>query len=1031
MPQNDPNQSKFFGPKKGLNVAESPLKRALPSGPNAGAPEFATQFTNFYIDPNDGVMKLRPGFAVINKNITMTGVGELGIERFNNYNEKGDAEPILVALGRSNSHKIRKGRIKITSDSGNKSLTLLFHPTSGLYEVVIKDTDTDVELNRLSLGNIDIAALDAALPGLTIDFDADLYTDDVYDGTTQLSNIFPVVDLIINENSSNELHFDDVEEIEMCMDLSNVPINNATSTVAVFSEINNVLYITLPDTPILKYSGNCISKAGLPDPDVVSKSNIIITNDAATRSQAEYDTFPLWVSENFAETENDTGTDRVDVIKSFHKDKGVTNNEASIYALAYEKDSILSAAVGSTDNQNLILTSQYSNDPIDYLDQTILGSQNITPVASPVGYTPGSFILNDYENISEVEVLNLKTDSGYEVLGAQLGGSGWVYEGANDLFTAGTSISFPVVQHNLSEFNVGDKASFRLRVVTKELAFRPDNDIGFDKSDYTFTHYDYVVKSEILSIQSATSIELSKELELYLQPGGLEGDFRKVNYDNLITNLFTTEDLEDIAIIIPQASGLSIDTYINLYRSDDVTADGDSIESAYTTEDYPVASFNLVTQIPNNPFEDIQTFYDWYDYEQLGDLYTWVNDVGVTNNSEEDLIDHTSLPKGRIITSHQGRLYISADPDSINTVYATSIVYGPEVFDATGDESFEIRDNIGDFITGLAPLGSNLAVLKSNSTHIVQGDFATGNIRRDIINSEGFGCLSHHSISQVKDGIAYLSQEGVVYWQYDSKPQMMGSIHLNREAGSEPMSRIRGLIKDPSLDLTRAISFNDFQKELYVLYIPKTTEQHAGLTGVSSNGLTLVYDYMNDMWFEYKNYEFRSGAVYVDGTLYRSNSIGTGTDIDGQVVEREWQTKTLYDYQDEYEQIEHVYASDYDAFLEPSTFKKPMHIKVFGYNLHEDILISGSLDLDLTGKFGLKVELFKDYRDDSKHTSSYLQINRRKLGARIKTKSQLVNAAKIVVSNRTSEIFKCPCIMGIEVEYQVAHRGFQRKWGAS
>ena len=1020
MPKNDPNQTKLFGPKKGLNRAESPFKRSLPSGPNAGAEEFATDFKNFYIDPKDGIMKVRPGFADINKGISAAQIGELGISRFNNYDENGEAQPVLLCLGRDNSYIVKKARVGISASSGGHKLTVLYHPTTSKYEVVHTNAFSGAVIDRLSLGNVNISALSTALTDLTISL-TDLYTGQVYDGSQQLSNVFPIVDLEITVGSINEIHFDIVETIPSCVDLSDAKLDNFASRVAVFSEINNVLYIALGGLPLLKYDGTCIAKVGLPDPDVVAKSDLILGNGIGL-DDAELESNPLWArttgATEFALTlaqapDNEIlkGTD------AFYK--VVPNTSAddylqrTLYALAYQKGGVISSAIGSEDGEQKIYATVADNSSSDYIDKTISsGTQNLSPLG------------DDTKIVKRVTTKSLPQGNGWEVYGAEVNDQGWVFNGDGDSSYGATNLTISVAQHNFLDLHKGEKIYFTMRLVRRNR----------NPTFASYKHQQYLVQAELIDFTSTTLV-VSKELKLYNQPAGLEGVPEEANYNNLnlakvnggvyAVNPSTFTDA--IGVMIYGAA--SLETLINIYESADVDQD---VGQGYTEDAHPAGSFNLVAQIPNDPFGNDQVFYNWYDRNAYGDLYDSVNRVGETNRSTDSLLEHSSLPKGKIITSHKGRIYITQDPEAINTVYGTSLVYGPEKYDVSGDESFEIKDDIGDFITGLAPLGSALAVLKSNSAHVIEGDFASNNLRRDVIVSEGFGCTSHHSISQVKDGLAYLSEEGVVYWQFGSKPQMMGSVYLNREAGSEPMSRIRGFLADKKLDLTRAISFNDFKKELYILYIPRNIEKSKGLFGTNQDGLTLVYDYMRDMWFEYTNYEFRGGCEYVNGTLYRANTRGNGVTLNNPRIYREWQTETLFDFHDDFSPINWSYGSDWDSFNEPSIDKKPMHIKLFGYNLFKDINIPhSSIDLNLRGEFSVLVEMHKDFRDYSLHTKNSLKISDRQLENRIKCSSQKVVSAKVSISNVIGEIFKCPCIMGIEVEYQIAHRGFQKPSGSS
>lgn len=1033
MPQNDPTQTKFFGPKQGLNKAEAPLKRALPSGPNAGAPEFADEFKNLYIDPDDGVLKSRKGFTQVYGQTA--GMGELGVVRYNNYDENGVANPVLFMMGRSSAHTLRvEGIAVIVEDELRHSLTIIFHPETNNYEVIHKDADTNVILDRLSLSETTpISTLSSLLTGIIL-------------GNTNavLGQLHSIIDLEVEENVSGTLNVDILETVPFFYNSSTaIAYTNAT-----FAEENNVLYIAIDNAPILKYDGKCLQKAGLPDPDVISKSEIIVPTQT-TRSASEYASNPLWVTDNFGISEDTSGDPTIDIDKKFHADKLDQNNTASIYAVAYEDRSLQSNAVGSVNEVGGILVASNNNSDEAYIDITV----------SPSEVLEGGYInTRDYDNVQHLTVKNLTQNGGYESKGANLSlERGWIVDGTNDPWSGITgTLNFPVESHNLTEEYINRDLYFRVRIVSKESYYI--SNFGFpdpDRDVTTYTHYDYLVKTKLIEIVDSTNLVIDQNWDMYLQPGGLEGKRININYQDIYRDTGSGPEryqsdllglkagdvaggrkgLEVGLILMP--GGVSVDKLINIYRSDDITAQVDSEDPYYATE-YPEASFNLVTQIPNNYLVETQVVHDWYNYDLLGDLYTGINQVGESTRSEDILYFHSNLPKVAIITSFKDRLYMTKDRNSVNTVYASSLVYGPETYNVTGDDSFEISDTIGDYITGLSPLGqSGLAILKSNSTHLMQGDFATNNIRRDVINAEGFGCVSHHSISQIKDGIAYLSQEGVVYWQYDSRPKMLGSIYLNREQGSEPMSRIRQFIKRKNLGLKWAISFNDYKKEQYILHIPPIGVSTGDLGNFAGNrkGVTLVYDYMNDSWYEYENYDFRAGMAYLnDETLYKVNSIGTG-DLIGNIstnITRELNTRTLVDFTENldgtFQVIECQYDTDWDSFLEPSVTKKPMHFKIFSYNIFDDIIITsvdGLTDLSFYGKNTVLIEAYKDYRKDSLHSKNTITTDRRSLAINMKMRSQKVDSIK--VSLKHSKIGASPAIMGMEMEYQLAHRGFQRK----
>jgi len=247
-------------------------------------------------------------------------------------------------LGRDNSYIVKKARVGISASSGGHKLTVLYHPTASKYEVVHTNAFTGAVIDRLSLGNVTISALSTALTDLTISL-TDLYTGQVYDGIFRLNNLFPIVDLEITAGSSNEIHFDIAETIPSFVDLSDAKLDNPTSRVAVFSEINNVLYIALGGLPLLRFDGTCIAKAGLPDPDVVDSLSIILGQGIGL-DDAELESNPLWArttgETEFALTLAQAPEDRIRKgWEAFYK--AAPNLSAddylkrSLYALAYQK----------------------------------------------------------------------------------------------------------------------------------------------------------------------------------------------------------------------------------------------------------------------------------------------------------------------------------------------------------------------------------------------------------------------------------------------------------------------------------------------------------------------------------------------------------------------------------------------------------------------------------------------------------------------------------------------------------------------
>lgn len=1054
----------MFKPTKGINKAQSPLAREVMEG----ADGYADVMQNFYIDPTDGVMKVRPGFMLMG-----ASHGELGIAK---YVDEDGAEELIFLGATSFRFKLHKLHIIYTGNSADKS-EISIYPTPGSV-----DTHTTIE----SKINGEVMTSVNAVSTTRVESLLELVDgiEQVSVGDQTANKLTPIIDLEVRGDGSTTIEYYTLERIESLVDLSD------NEGAAKFVQYGKNLFILFKGKSILKYDGTSISKAGLPDPDSIEEYMAIqgldirigrqnsthsvrsLTQNSLNNINVPFTNHdynigikgnPLWDDTRFV-PERETLSSYI--IERFHNDRfNVLENpkvpqiEYSSYALAYQVNDLISNAVSPTNVNGIGVIRNVKEDFIGFSTFDLhtatfksQGSEFNSSLFNNDSHTTRQYFIDNHgwvpQSNTRIEVNNLPNNSKYKITGASFTDNiGHILRSQNDPFYNSTpqfnppNINLIVDNHNFTSKHIGKKVSFRVRCIPRTFRNNTGGTFSRDSIGLVYVeHYEYIVKAELVSITS-NSISISKDWEMYEQPGGVGNRPIIINYDDIYTDLFVhgTEftnvlapyeadpvipviDINSLIGIIFLKGGISLDAYVNIYRTDDIGVE-DLIDDNFTESevirfdglgfklrDYRQNSYNLVTQLPINPFEDTSHFYDWYSANSLGDLYTSTNLVGQSNfDIDSEDADPSSLPKGDTFTHFNNRLQIVQE-DGISIV-STDIVYGPEKYNVTGDESIEVQSESGESIISINPLGrSGLAIMSENSTHLLQGDFASGNTRLDQVTVNGFGCIARDSVAVIKDGLAYLSAEGVVFWGFNGLPQMMGHDRANKT-----LSRIRSLILDKTLDLPKAQAYNDFTKEQYILNIPRLDP--------AAKGVTLVYDYMRDMWYTYDNFDFNRGAQILEGTTYRANENGEGA---ARRITRELRTGTTYDIQDPHEaQIKYQYDTDWDSFTAPTIYKKPLKVRLIAYNLFKPFNA-------VKKAFTVLCTFLNGYRDNKVHSRNTLTLNARKLSDSIKLRGQKILTGKVSISNpNDTELYSGPCIMGVEVETQIAHDTRQKPWSAS
>lgn len=379
----------------------------------------------------------------------------------------------------------------------------------------------------------------------------------------------------------------------------------------------------------------------------------------------------------------------------------------------------------------------------------------------------------------------------------------------------------------------------------------------------------------------------------------------------------------------------------------------------------------------------------------------WASKFGYDyNNLTRDL---TVLQKAKYLSSYNNRLLQAGIQDAPNTVFTSDNVFGPDTPNLFGQTSFIVNPTEpGEFITGIRPFNASLAILCQNSVHLVQGDFASNTIRIDELASGGFGCLSNDSLKTFKNSLVWLSAEGPVILNPNELPAYLGATRTAK------LSRVRSLVRNKSLNLSRAFGIIDTQAEMYRLQIPSTVS--------GGQPLILAYDFINDAWSTKTGFDFSKGAVEFFGDLF---FVGV------QKLSRFNRTGTLEDFidkdKDEFGAVElrpipYVYESLWNTFGDPSIQKKVRSFQLYQTNKY-------GVDNDPS----IRVDILADYRDDlPPHSYGVLAVSYRRLIARLKLKPAKLFNIKYRLSG--SEAYKSPAIQSFELEVVPIYKGQTKPW---
>lgn len=426
----------------------------------------------------------------------------------------------------------------------------------------------------------------------------------------------------------------------------------------------------------------------------------------------------------------------------------------------------------------------------------------------------------------------------------------------------------------------------------------------------------------------------------------------------------------DKAYFFDTISAQFVTRNITAATGNQITIDGDPVsvdDNAVISNDLRIGIFRnqdgglfkfLVAELPNNSYAPTQVFND-----DVADL-----DLGI-QLIEPDFAG-TLPPDTKYISTFNSQLCAAGDVDNPSLLYF-SVPNEPEQWSTA-----LLNLQIGDEITAIGQDNEVFTVFERQRTHIVSGDLPQNNVRVDIINDD-IGCVSHHSLAEVRGSLYFLSDRGVFR-------NISGQQPLDRSELIEPVFEIDpNLPENERLMTRRAVGVNHREKEQYVLFIPAETQRGSDVEANSFSQL-IVEDYFRNAWLFWDNMNMAGGAVIKNGELFfQERRFSTFSAAVESLIYRQQNRGDNWDFQDNTVPVNWEYDTAWYHLGEPSIFKKFLRLKLFGIeetennafsvgvSIERDFvqdLVAGSLDFDFTettGGYGINPYGIAPYGDTS------------------------------------------------------------------
>lgn len=369
-------------------------------------------------------------------------------------------------------------------------------------------------------------------------------------------------------------------------------------------------------------------------------------------------------------------------------------------------------------------------------------------------------------------------------------------------------------------------------------------------------------------------------------------------YDG-VTSSYVTREVTAITANTITIAGANVDVLDNAVISNNLRI------AIYRNQSAGSLHF-LVEEIPNNSFVTTQSYIDNALDSALGAEYI------------APVKSHGLPPKGKYLTTFRNLLISCGDIANVNNV-SFSDVDGPEYF-PENDNQFLV-DTRGDKITGAAANNNALFIFKEDSVNALTGDInKIGGFQVDEVVGGDVGCLSHHSIKEVRGKLVFISENGVYALTLgDNEPEEL----------SYRINPIFNDFNDSNFNFNKAIALNWVKNNKYMLFLPSELDNSGDLYNNPAKSRVLVYDYSRKGWLKWDNLDMSGGMVILNDELYfTERRLGTVSNNVESYTYRIQDTGDSFDYADHNQGISFVHKTNWESMGEPDVFKKYLRLKV-------------------------------------------------------------------------------------------------------
>tara|TARA_B100001094_G_scaffold324204_1_gene376408 strand:+ start:9166 stop:12801 length:3636 start_codon:yes stop_codon:yes gene_type:complete len=286
-------------------------------------------------------------------------------------------------------------------------------------------------------------------------------------------------------------------------------------------------------------------------------------------------------------------------------------------------------------------------------------------------------------------------------------------------------------------------------------------------------------------------------------------------------------------------------------------------------------------------------------------------------------------PKGKYLSVFKNCLVVAGQNDNVNNVqYSlpknfTTGEIGSEYF-PDDDNGIVVESPFGSKITAIAALKDLMFVFHRDSIFTVSGNINQLELPNvELLTKEGgVGCTSQASIEEYRGGLAFVSDTGIYT--------------VSNQGLSELSELIRPLFLNSNFVKEKAISFNWTSKNLLLVCIPDYIIQGDSEYNVledtmsayiSSDSLILAYDYFRQAWLRWDTLEFTNGITESSDTVNFSRMTNT-TNVLASITDN----GDADDYSDNGNAIKFVYETNWESLGDPTVPKKFLRIKVHSFD---------------------------------------------------------------------------------------------------